>query len=97
MTAPEASPSLQAARIRPSRQAIGASEAGSLSEGVSGPSAVIPGDAASSGDRVRMALGARRRVVVWLAVRHGLSAVGVGAGLGLVLYHRCGWPPEDPT
>jgi putative ABC transport system permease protein len=32
---------------------------------------------------VRLALGATRGAVVWLVLRHGLSAVGVGVGLGL--------------
>ena len=43
---------------------------------------------------VRMALGARRRAVVWLAVRHGLSAVAVGAGLGLVGASQLTWVLE---
>jgi putative ABC transport system permease protein len=40
---------------------------------------------------VRMALGATRSAVVWLAVWHGLSAVAVGAGLGLVGASQLTW------
>jgi predicted permease len=54
---------------------------------------------------IRLALGATRRAVVWLAVRHGLSSVAVGVVLGLVAASQLVWvvdhllygvSPRDP-